>query len=226
MKTIVLTGGGTAGHVMPNISLMPKIIKDFNRVVYIGSKNGIEKQIISDYNKITKSLQIEYYEVDTIKLRRSLSVKNLAIPFVLLKGMSQCKKLLKNIKPNVIFSKGGFVSVPVVLAANKLKISVVSHESDLTMGLANRLTKNKVQIICTTFPETALNYKNAICTGSPIRQQIYKGDKKNVVAKHNLNANKPTLVAMGGSLGAKNINTTMFECANDLTPNFNVIHLV
>ena len=130
MKKIVLTGGGTAGHVTPNIALLPKLREEGYEVAYIGSYDGIEKKLIGDFD-------IPYTGISTGKFRRYLDVKNFTDPFRVIKGYSEAKKILKEIKPDVVFSKGGFVSVPVVRAAAALKIPCIIHESDMTPGLAN-----------------------------------------------------------------------------------------
>ena len=180
MKTIVLTGGGTAGHVMPNLALLPELKKHFNRIVYIGT-NGIEK-------KLAKGEGLEFFEIDATKLVRSLTLKNLAIPFKLLKSISQAKKLLKEINPNVVFSKGGFVSIPVAIAAKKLKIPVLTHESDLSLGLANKIISLYSNKTLTAFEKTAEGKKNFVYCGCPVREQIFKGNKNELDFK--LNPNK------------------------------------
>jgi len=162
MKRIVLTGGGTAGHVTPNIALLPKLKELGYDIHYIGSHEGIERKLITDFD-------IPYYPVSTGKLRRYLDPKNFSDPFRVVKGYSEAKKLLKEIKPDVIFSKGGFVSVPVVRAAGSLKIPCIIHESDMTPGLANKLCISVATKICCNFPETLANLpeNKAVLTGSP-----------------------------------------------------------
>ena len=150
MRTIVLTGGGTAGHVLPQIALLPELKKYFDNIVYIGGA-GIEKTIALQN-------EISYREITTVKLRRTLTLKNLMIPFKLIKGIKQAKKILQEIKPSIVFSKGGFVALPVVWAASSLGIKVVTHESDMSLGLANRLTAKKCHTICTTFPIKQTKY--------------------------------------------------------------------
>ena len=211
MKTIVLTGGGTAGHVMPHIALLPELTKQFDQICYIGSFGGMEKDIIC------KHKQIKYYEISAHKLNRNKPLKNLALPFLFIKSVNQAKKLLKYIKPNIVFSKGGYVSLPVVFAAKSLKIPVVAHESDLSAGLANRLCKSKAQAICTTFEETANKLgKKGVYTGSPIVKSNFELIKKN----------KPIVLITGGSLGATAINKAVFDCAKELAKKFYVIHQV
>ncbi len=216
MKKIVFTGGGTAGHVMPNLAIMEEL-NNKAQFYYIGS-NGIEKQIIS-------KTKIPFYEITSTKLKRSLSFSNFLIPFKLLKAIKQSKKILKKLKPDVVFNKGGYVGLPVVIAAKKLKIKVVSHESDMTMGLANKLCKNKSYYILTSFESTAKGLKNGIFTGSPIRKQIFNGKKENAKKLFKNFQSNPTILIVGGSLGSKTINETVFKSLNKLK-DFNIIHLV
>lgn len=215
---ILLTGGGTAGHVIPHIALLDDLKKYYNSIIYIGSKNGIEKEIISKQN-------IKYYPITTTKFVRQKILTNLIIPFKLVKGIHDAKKIIKQEQPNVIFSKGGYVSLPVVIAAKKLKIPVIAHESDLNVGLANKLSKPSVTVICTTFEKTANSIKNkGLYTGSPMRLYMLK-NKQESLNKLGIKTNKPILVVTGGSLGARNINKKIRQELNDITKHFYVIHL-
>ncbi len=215
---IVLTGGGTAGHVVPHIALLDDLKKNFNEIVYVGSKSGMEKDLIE------KQKNIKYYSVETTKFVRKKFWKNLLIPFKLCKGIHQSKKILKEEKPNVIFSKGGFVSLPVVIASKSLKIPVVAHESDLEMGLANRISKPYCKVICTSFEKTAQKCKKAICTGSPIRKDMIK-DKQTAMSLLKIETKKPILVVTGGSLGSRFLNQKIWSEIHELTDKFFVIHL-
>lgn len=218
-NTIVLTGGGTAGHVSPNINLSDELYKHFNHVVYIGSKNGIEKNLISTRTKY------EYHEIDCVKFERKKLFKALVIPFKLSKSITQAKKILKKIKPDVIFSKGGYVALPVVIAAHKLNIPVVCHESDITMGLANKLSSKFANKVCTNFQITSnKNATKFICTGSPIL--LSPLTKSQAKEKLKIKTNKPILLITGGSLGAKSINEFIFKNINVLTEKYFVLHLV
>lgn len=219
MNTIILTGGGTAGHIMPNIALLPKLKTYFNRIVYIGSFNGMEKQMIQSYP------EIEFYPITTVKFARKFTLSNLKIPFLLHKGIKEAEKLIKEIKPNVIFSKGGFVSVPVVWAGSKHKIPIVMHESDFSLGLANRISKNKANCILTTFPQTASLLKNGIYVGSPVKENIFICNKSKIKEQLNIQNNIPILLIIGGSLGSEKINNMVWENINYLTNNFFIIHL-
>lgn len=216
MKKIVFTGGGTAGHVMPNLAIIEEI-KNNAKIFYIGSC-GIEKQIIS-------KTDIPFFEITSTKLKRSLSLSNFLIPFKLLKAIKQSKRILKQLKPDVVFNKGGYVGLPVVIAAKKLKIKVISHESDMTMGLANKLCKNKSHLVLTSFENTAKSIKNGLFTGSPIRKQIFCGNKENAKKLFKNYTPKPTILIVGGSLGSKTINEVIFKSLDKLK-NFNILHLV
>ena len=221
MKKIVMTGGGTAGHVTPNIALMPALRKEGFEISYIGSYDGIEKRLIEEQG-------VPYYGISSGKLRRYFNPKNFSDPFRVIKGYGQSIKLLKKIKPDVVFSKGGFVSVPVVLAAKFCRIPAIIHESDITPGLANKLAISGAVKVCCNFPET-LNYlpkEKAVLTGSPIRQELLKGnaDAGRTYCKFP-EASKPVILIIGGSSGSRAINNTVRELLPQLLPDYNVIHL-
>lgn len=220
MKSIVMTGGGTAGHVTPNIALIPFLKEKGYNISYIGSKNGIEKELI-------KNLNIDYYEISTGKLRRYLDLKNISDAFNVLKGVSEATKIIRKIKPNIIFSKGGFVSVPVVLGGYFNKIPVVIHESDISSGLANKISIPFAKKICVTFPDTLkdLPKEKAVLTGAPIRPELFKGSKEKGEKICNFKIQKPVLLIMGGSLGSVSINNVIKESLKDLLKNYNVVHI-
>ncbi len=218
MATIILTGGGTAGHCTPNMALVPYLRKKFDKIYYIGSKNGIEREIIS-------KTDIPYFSVDCAKLVRSLTLKNLKIPFTVLNGISEAGKLIDEIKPDVVFSKGGYVSLPTVVAAHKRNIPIISHESDYSVGLANKLTAKYCNQILTTFPETASQFKNGKFVGSPIRKDIYTPKKKESVKSFGFTTEKPIILITGGSQGSKAINSATILALENLLPKFNIIHL-
>ena len=219
-KKIVLTGGGSAGHVTPNIALIPALKKAGFEIYYIGSYEGIEKKLIEDYN-------IPYFGISTGKLRRYFDPKNFSDPFRVLKGMSEARTLLKKIQPDVVFSKGGYVSVPVVRAAGLLKIPYIVHESDMTPGLANRLSMSGASKICCNFPETMrlLPADKAVLTGTPIREELSMGSKQAGRELCGFTDDKPVLMVIGGSLGAQSVNETVRYALPRLLPNFNVVHL-
>lgn len=220
MKKIVLTGGGTAGHVTPNIALLPFLKEAGYEVYYIGSYDGIEKKLIEDFG-------IPYTGISTGKFRRYKDLKNLTDPFRVLKGMSQARKYLKQLKPDVVFSKGGFVSVPVVRAAASLKIPCIIHESDMTPGLANKLCFPVAHKVCCNFPETIsmLPEGKAVLTGSPIRPELTQGDKLAGLEMCGFTANKPVIMVIGGSQGAAAVNKAVRDALPKLLPDFQVVHL-
>ncbi len=220
MKKIVLTGGGTAGHVTPNIALMPELQKNGYEIYYIGSYDGIEKKLIEE-------LGIPYYGISSGKLRRYFDWKNFSDPFRVLKGFSQAKKLLKQLQPDVVFSKGGFVTVPVALAAKKSHIPTIIHESDMTPGLANKLAIPAATKVCCNFPETVkyLPEGKAVLTGSPIRRELLSGNKLAALKFCNFTADKPVLMIIGGSLGSVAVNTAIRNILPQLLKTFQVIHL-
>ena len=215
MKKIVFTGGGTAGHIYPNIAIMESL-KDYE-VHYIGS-DGMEKQILKDFPKV------KYHQIPTVKFDRSLLVKNFLIPFKLYKSVKQTKKLLQEIAPNIIFSKGGYVALPVALAAKKLNINLITHESDLSLGLANKIIARSAKVVCTTFYQTSKQNRKFIWAGQPLRKQIFEGDKFKVLSKIG-EQHKPILLFVGGSLGSKRINDLLKD-PSFLTENFIVLHAV
>lgn len=218
-ECIVLTGGGTAGHVSVNINLKDELSKNFKNIVYIGSKTGIEKELIK------KRTNYKFFEITTVKFKRKNILKNLSLPFKLKKGIKEAKKILNDVKPSIIFSKGGYVGLPVVIAGKKLGIPVICHESDLTMGLANKLAKKYADVICTNFEITASkNGKKCLHTGMPLpSSNLGKLDAK---LKLNIHSNKPVLIVTGGSLGSKAINKFVQDNLSVLTKDFFVYHLV
>ena len=220
MKKIVLTGGGTAGHVTPNIALIPELQKQGYEVHYIGSYDGIEKKLI-------EKLNIPYYGISSGKLRRYIDLKNLSDPFKVIKGLAQARRLLGKIKPDVVFSKGGFVSVPVVLAAKSRKIPCIIHESDMTPGLANKICIPCAQRVCTNFPETLkhLPAEKAVLTGSPIRTELFNGNKEKGLKFCGFDDSKPVILIIGGSLGAVAENNAVRAILPQLLEKFQIIHL-
>lgn len=220
MKRIVLTGGGTAGHVTPNIALLPRLKELGYDVHYIGSYTGIEKTLI-------EACGVPYYGISSGKLRRYFDLKNFSDPFKVLKGFSEASKLLKQLQPDVVFSKGGFVSVPVVIAAGRRHIPVVIHESDMTPGLANKLSIPSASKVCCNFPETLskLPKDKAVLSGSPIRQELLTGSREKALAFTGLSGQKPVLLIIGGSLGSVVVNEAVRSILPKLLKTFDVIHL-
>ncbi len=225
MKKIVLTGGGTAGHVTPNIALIPKLIKEGYEIHYIGSKTGVEKNLITS---LDSSLNVKYYSISSGKLRRELNFENVKDVFKVTKGILEANKLIKKIKPDVIFSKGGYVVVPVVLAGKKQNVPVIIHESDYTPGLANKIAIPFAKTVCTSFESTKKFIKKAtvVHTGPPIREEIKEGNKEIGESLCNFKNKKPVIMLMGGSLGAKKLNETLRKALKQSKlNNYNVIHL-
>ena len=197
MKRIILTGGGTAGHVTPNIALLPRLKKLGYDIHYIGS------------------------------YRRYFSVQNFTDPFRVLKGFREANKLIKELKPDVIFSKGGFVSVPVVMAGKRRHVPTIIHESDMTPGLANKISIPSATKVCCNFPETLehLPKEKAVLTGSPIRQELLEGSKTAALEFCDLTDDKPVILIIGGSLGSVVVNNAIRSILPELLKDFHVIHL-
>lgn len=220
MKKIILTGGGTAGHVTPNIALLPALKEAGYEVEYIGSYNGMEKDLIEKEG-------IPYHAISSGKLRRYFDWKNFSDPFRVIHGYGQARSLIRKIKPSIVFSKGGFVSVPVVLAAKSLHVPAIIHESDMTPGLANRIAMRGAVKICCNFPETLkyLPEGKGVLTGSPIRQQLLHGGRQKALEFTGLTGEKPILLIIGGSLGSVFINNAVRGAIDDLLQRFEIIHL-
>lgn len=220
MKRIVLTGGGTAGHVTPNLALVPRLREFGYEISYIGSYDGIEK-------KLAQEAGIPYYGIASGKLRRYFDWKNFSDPFRVMKGYQEARKLMKELKPDAVFSKGGFVSVPVVTAAGRKDIPVIIHESDMTPGLANRLSFPSADKICCTFRETLqkLPAEKGVFTGSPIRRELLSGNKLAAYDFTGFTANKPVMLIIGGSLGAAAINEGIRKILPSLLRDFQIIHI-
>lgn len=220
MKRIVMTGGGTGGHVTPNLALIPRLQADGWEVHYIGGANSVEQELISKLDGV------KYYSVSVGKLRRYLDVKNFSDPFRVIKGVAQATAIIHRIKPNVVFSKGGFVSVPVVYGAKLNGVPVVTHESDLTPGLANKLCLPFAAAQCCTFPEAVPHAKGkGVHTGTPIRPEILEGTREGGLKRFGFNNVPPILMVVGGSSGAQAINECVREALPVLTQSFQVLHL-
>ncbi|HHW6845911.1 TPA: undecaprenyldiphospho-muramoylpentapeptide beta-N-acetylglucosaminyltransferase [Staphylococcus aureus] len=222
MTKIAFTGGGTVGHVSVNLSLIPTALSQGYEALYIGSKNGIEREMIE-----SQLPEIKYYPISSGKLRRYISLENAKDVFKVLKGILDARKVLKKEKPDLLFSKGGFVSVPVVIAAKSLNIPTIIHESDLTPGLANKIALKFAKKIYTTFEET-LNYlpkEKAVFIGATIREDLKNGNAHNGYQLTGFNENKKVLLVMGGSLGSKKLNSIIRENLDALLQQYQVIHL-
>ena len=220
MKRIILTGGGTAGHVTPNLALLPSLKERGYEIHYIGSYNGIERKLI-------EGAGIPYDGISSGKLRRYFDLKNFSDPFRVIKGYAEARRLLKKYRPDVVFSKGGFVSVPVVLAAKHFKIPAIIHESDMTPGLANKICIPSAAKVCCNFPETMehLPRGKAVLTGSPIRKELLSGSREKALKFTGLSGTKPVLLIIGGSLGSVIVNEAVRSILPKLLKRFEIIHL-
>ena len=220
MKKIILTGGGTAGHVTPNLALIPSLKDHGFEIRYIGSYEGIEKKLITDAG-------IPYDGISSGKLRRYFDLKNFSDPFRVAKGYFEALRLMKRYKPDVVFSKGGFVAVPVVLAAKHYKVPVIIHESDMTPGLANKICIPSAAKVCCNFPETLkyLPKDKAVLTGSPIRSELLTGNKDAAYSMCGFTKGKPVIMVIGGSLGAAAVNKIVRESLDTLLEHYQIVHL-
>ena len=220
MKRILLTGGGTAGHVTPNLALIPHLQSKGYEISYIGSYQGIEKGLV-------EAAGIPYYGISSGKLRRYFDVKNFSDPFKVIKGYFEARKLIRKLKPDIVFSKGGFVSVPVVLAAKGKKVPCIIHESDITPGLANKISIPAASRVCANFPETMkyLPADKAVLTGTPIREELFSGNKIAGLDFCGFTANKPVLMIVGGSTGAAALNEAVRNLLPTLLREYQIIHL-
>ncbi len=220
-QLILFTGGGSAGHVTPNLALIPHCQQHGWSAVYVGSHHGIEKELVTAAN-------ISYYGISSGKLRRYLSWKNVIDPIKIAWGTCQAIYLCRRLKPNIIFSKGGFVSFPVVVAGWLSRIPVVAHEADLTPGLANRLSFPFIKKLCISLNAAKQYYRTpqkCLVTGTPLREQLFAGDKQRGKQFCGFTNDKPTLLITGGGLGAEKINVTLRDSLPRLLPELNIIHL-
>ena len=219
-KKIILTGGGSAGHVTPNLALLPQLLAEGIEVHYIGTADGIERTILSERKDVT------YHIISSGKLRRYFSWKNFTDPFRVMRGLFQARRVMREVKPAAVFSKGGFVSVPVVIAAHGKHIPVVTHESDYTPGLANKINAKFADRICVTFEDTLAHVgAKGVHTGTPIRPELYQGDEERGLAFLGFDDKKPVLLIMGGSLGASVVNDAVRAALPKLLISYDIVHL-
>lgn len=219
-KRIVFTGGGSAGHVTPNMALFPQLLSEGYDIHYIGTADGIEKQLMAGKPYIT------YHEISAGKLRRYFSLKTFTMPFKVLKGIGEARRIIRRLQPDVVFSKGGYVSVPVVIAAHQCRVGIVTHESDYTPGLANKINSRFADKICVTFEDTLkFTGSKGIHTGTPIRPELYGGDKAKGLEFLGFKGQKPILLIMGGSLGAAAINQAVRDALDKLERTYDIVHI-
>lgn len=215
-----MTGGGSAGHVTPNLALIPRLQARGYEVHYIGTKDSIEESLIQ------KAPGVTFHRVRSGKLRRYFSWQNFTDPFRVIAGYFDASRAIKALKPAALFSKGGFVSVPVVMAGRRRKIPVVLHESDYSPGLANKIAMNFADRMLVTFEDTLTYTKHrGAFTGTPIRPELYQGDRKRGLDFLGFSGEKPVLLCMGGSLGAQRVNDALRRAVPTLTARFDIVHL-
>ena len=220
MKRIVLTGGGTAGHVTPHLAILPHLLREGYDVHYIGTEDGIERKMMENIEGVT------YHAVKSGKLRRYHDWKNFTDPFRVIAGDIQSSQLMRRLKPDVCFSKGGFVAVPVVMGAWLHHVPILCHESDLTPGLANKLCAPFAKKIATTFPECAQALgRKAQCTGTPLRPELFSGSREKGLRMAGFDGKKPVLIMMGGSLGAQKVNAALRAALLKILEKMDVLHL-
>lgn len=217
---IIMTGGGTAGHVTPNLALVENLKKNGYEIQYIGTRDGKERKLVEEQN-------IKYHIISSGKLRRYFDLKNFSDPFKVVKGVFDAVGIIRKEKPNVVFSKGGFVAVPVVLAAFLNKVPVVAHESDITPGLANRISLPYCSKICVTFPEALKGIKNGkgILTGTPIRKELFRGNRNTGLNLCSFSGSKQVIFIMGGSSGSVIINQIIRENLDKLLSVYDIVHM-
>ena len=217
MKTILFAGGGSMGHVAVHLSVYPLLKGDFDNFAYIGSKGGVERAKVENL--------FDYHEIEAVKLDRGNLFKNIDLPFRLIKAINEAKEILKKVSPSLVFCGGGFVCVPVSIAADKLKIPVVLHESDLSVGLANKISLKFSEKLITTFPDTQKKNRKTICCGPPIRRELFKKDKRLSLQKLGLTGKKPVLLVIGGSKGSAAINSCVTKNLESLLNRYEVLHI-
>ncbi len=216
-KSIVLCGGGTAGHIIPNIALLPELKKHFTKITYLGESNSMEEEIAKQHN-------LDFVPIKCVKFNRESLVKNIKIPFVLKSYINDCKKVLRTLSPSIVFSKGGYVSLPVVLASKKLNIPYCIHESDSSIGLANKLVAKNAKFVFTNFKNT-FSAPNVLNVGIPLREDLFSSRSRESILSELGLENRKTILVTGGSSGAKNINEVVYSLAPSITKRYNLIHL-
>ena len=218
LKTVVVTGGGTAGHVVPALPVVESLLATGTEVHFVGSKAGLEESLVAP-------LGIAYHGIATGKLRRYFSVENLLDALRIPLGVWQAWRLIRRLRPDVVFSKGGFVSFPAVVGAWLNRVAVVAHESDLTPGLANRLAQPFVKSLCVNFEATAAGVRRVVTTGTPIRQALLEGDAQRGRSRLGVTRDRSMLLVVGGSLGAARLNDVVRASLDALLEDYAVVHI-
>ena len=216
MKTLALTGGGSAGHVVPNLALLPALREKF-RLAYIGT-DGIERELL-------KNAGVPFYTIRAAKLVRGSLAKNLFLPFRFARSVREAKRALKEAGADALFSKGGYVALPAVIAARQLRLPVLTHESDLTPGLANKIAARLCPAVLTSFPETANALKNGRFTGPPLREELLHGDRAAARRKYGFAGDTPVLLAFGGGSGSAALNAALEGALPRLLSSFRILHI-
>ncbi len=222
MKKVLFTGGGSAGHVIPNFAIIDELLKSGDiDVAYMGT-NGIEKRLVSEK-------KLPFYEITCPKFVRGMSLtsikRNLKIPFEFHRAKKQALEGLKTIRPDVVFSKGGYVALPVVFAAKKLGIPCLAHESDLSAGLANKLCARKCKYVFTSFPDTAKKLPNGKYSGAPLRRELFFADREKARKYFHLSPNDKVLLVFGGGSGSAAINDAVRKNLKALTKTYAILHV-
>ena len=216
MKTIVLTGGGSAGHVVPNLALLPALQK-LCRAAYVGT-DGIERRLVREAG-------IPFYTVNAPKLVRGAPWRNLTLWHRLRKSVAEAEAVLQKLSPALVFSKGGYAALPAALAANRLGIPVVTHESDLSPGLANRVIARRAVLTLTGFPETAARLPRAKYAGAPVRGELFAADRAAALRRYGFSGAKPVLLCFGGGSGSAALSAALGAALPALLPRFDVLHI-
>lgn len=215
MKKLLFTGGGSAGHVIPNLALMDELKEEFE-LYYMGTE-GIEKSLVAGI--------APYHTIHCPKLIRAFTIQNLKIPAQLHRAVQEAREGLKIIRPDLVFSKGGYVSLPVVLAAAKEHIPILAHECDLSPGLANRISARKCRLVLTSFPDTAKRFPNGKYTGAPIRAELFTGSRVRARQKYGIRSDLPVVLVFGGGSGARAINEGLRRQVMELCKRYTVLHI-
>lgn len=214
MKKIMFCGGGSAGHVIPNIAIIESLKNA--EACYIGT-DGIEKRICDENG-------VRFYTCDAAKFVRGKFFCNLLLPFKLYKSVKNAGNILDEVKPDLVFCKGGYACVPPAIAAKRRGIPVITHESDVSAGLANKFIAKRCKKVLTSFPQTAKQFGNGIYTGTPMRNNLFNRNRAEARAKFGLDM-RPTIIVLGGGNGSQIINEAVRRVAPKICKDFNILHV-